>query len=359
MKDSHSFGRNQLFSLCLLLLLVPALRLFPSAVAASGHAAWLCAFAALPVLCLYAVILARTMAQRRENEGLAELCLRRMGRKNALPVLLIFSVWMLFYAAFLLRIGAERLIVTVYSGTSAAFFCISMGAVCAISSTSSLRTLTRFAKVIAPILWGMLLLVFLFGLSSVELSQLWPIRKEMFQHFGEGFLAALDVVGFCMLLRCFLMRGCTDLGGTKEFSRFAVSAVLLLTVLTVEIVGSFGSVLTQNLTLPFFSFVRNLVFFHTVERVEAFLVALWVFPDYLIITVLLLTVRRMLCALFPIPGRLCAFFCGAVSAALSLLLFPSSQVLEMYSSEIVPAVNLVLAFGFVPLLYVFALRESK
>ena len=72
MHTKYRFNRRQLLSLCTLLLLVPALRLLPSATAAAaGRAAWFSAPAALPPLLLYLRFLCRFMELRREGEGLA------------------------------------------------------------------------------------------------------------------------------------------------------------------------------------------------------------------------------------------------------------------------------------------------
>ena len=82
---------------------------------------------------------------------------------------------------------------------------------------------------------------------------------------------------------CFLAGGVKDEG--LRFSRFSVWAAglcVLTSLLCAAVTGAFGAPLTAQLARPFFVLVRTLSFFRTVERVEALVVMLWIFPDFLI-----------------------------------------------------------------------------
>ena len=66
--------------------------------------------------------------------------------------------------------------------------------------------------------------------------------------------------------------------------------------------GAFGAPLTAQLARPFFVLVRTLSFFRTVERVEALVVMLWIFPDFLITALFLWAGQyslRLLCGFHP------------------------------------------------------------
>ena len=84
--------------------MAPALRLFPSGYTAlAGRAAWLSAPAAIPLMLLYIWLISRLMDKMKENEGLAELTLRILGKKAGKAVLLLISAWLLLFGGFVLR----------------------------------------------------------------------------------------------------------------------------------------------------------------------------------------------------------------------------------------------------------------
>lgn len=111
--------------------------------------------------------------------------------------------------------------------------------------------------------------------------------------------------------------------------------------------------------------MRNLVFFRSVERVEALVVALWVFPDFLIVSLFLRASRE---ALSLSLGRRCralndrrvALPLGAAAAcAFALLAAPDAESLSLLSRRIIPACNLFFAFVFFPAILLRLVRREK
>ena len=96
MKFKDSFDRGQLIALCTVIVLVPALRLFPSvATQFAGRAAWLSAPAALFPVLLYILFLDDLMERRMEGEGLAELLMRALGPVAGKIALGFSALWFL------------------------------------------------------------------------------------------------------------------------------------------------------------------------------------------------------------------------------------------------------------------------
>ena len=80
--------------------------------------------------------------------------------------------------------------------------------------------------------------------------------------------------------------------------------LLMVTAVSLAVLGNFGAELTARLTRPFFSLVRNLEFFGSLERIEALVVTLWVFPDFLLVSALLYTAQHILRLCFDLdPSR--------------------------------------------------------
>ena len=104
MQTSYKFNRNQLIALCSVTL----------------RAAWLSVPAAALPLLGYVWFLSRFMSHRKSGEGMAELTLRCLGSGAGGAALLTLSLWMLLYAGFILRSGAERMVTMIYPDSSPA-----------------------------------------------------------------------------------------------------------------------------------------------------------------------------------------------------------------------------------------------
>ena len=357
---SPSIRLNQLGAAAFVLMLSPALRFFPSAASQSaGRAAPLAALLALIPAALYLLGLRRLLARRAEGEGLCALIARALPGRAGRMALLALALWLSVYAGFILRSGADRFIVAVYPNTPGAFFIVTMALAALSAAAASYRSTARTAKLVLPAVGGTLALVLLFSLGSVrpENLALFPLsgRAFSFRGLARGIVDALDVLLWSMWAAALL------LGELKKEERapLRLLGVLLLggavlALLCASLIGSFGAPLTAKLSWPFFSLVRNLVFFRSIERIEALIVALWVFPDFLIVSLFLRSARDCLrqslgkrVSLFagPTPALL---LCGGVSLAFALLAAPDAQRLETLSMTVIPAANLFFALVFFP-----------
>ena len=366
MKFKDSFDRGQLIALCTVIVLVPALRLFPSATTQfAGRAAWLSAPAAfLPVL-LYILFISDFMERRMEGEGLAELYIRALGPVAGKIMLGLSALWFLFYGGFMLRSGADRFITTIYPNSSSPFFSVTMGILGTVAAMVAVRSLVRVAKMVQPLVLGVLLLVLITALFSVDMSNLLPVTKHDTLPVAKGGIAAVNVLTAVLYLVCFV-EGLTPKrsGRVRSFSFWALGIAVLMGVISFGIIGNFGPELSASLTQPFFSLVRNIVFFRTLERVEALVGTLWVFPDFLMISLLLYCAQHCIRLvmghsgeyqgekLFDLRrGRWVIPLCGLAATAASVIIAPNAQSLAFWSERLVPLINLGYALLFVPAVY--------
>lgn len=357
-----------------LLLLGPALRQLPRAAAEqAGRAAWLGALPALPLLLLYARFLARFWETRPAGTGLAEAAMQVLGARWGPVVLYALSGWLLFYGGFVLRSGADRLVVTVYPQSAPAVFTLSMGLCCLIAALGSARSLARAAAMLWPFVTGILLLLLLVSLKSVERVNLLPVTVLDLPALAHGAVPVLNVLGLGLFLPLFFLGyiepEARPLAARRV--RWLLGESLLLTLLMLAVLGNFGAELVSRLSQPFFTLVRNLVFFRSLERIEALVVSCWIFPDFLLVSLCLFAAQHCLrLALGEKPlldrgNRLDASrlrwlipFCALAAILVGLLLGPELYSLRRLSERTVPFLNLCLSFLTVPLLYFIGKRRK-
>ena len=103
MNSDNRFNRRQQLALGTVIMLSPALRLFPSqSVIMAGRASWLCAAAAVPLLLAWLYFMSSFMSHRQRGEGLPELILRTLGPIAGKITLAVLSLWFLIYGGLVL-----------------------------------------------------------------------------------------------------------------------------------------------------------------------------------------------------------------------------------------------------------------
>jgi len=364
---NYSYNLKQLLPLATVFFLSPALRLVPSGTAElAGRAAWVSVAVALPMLILYMYFISRFLKRRLPGEGLAELTLRALGKVAGRIVLGGLGLWFLIYGGFMLRSGAVRIITTIYPNSSAALFIVSMGLLGLFAALGAERSLVRSAKIMKPVVLGVLILVLSFALVTVKKDNLLPLTVFDVEGCLKGSLASLGVACISIYM-CFFLNG-LELGDEKLFGRLSLWAVAILALLfwlNADIIGAFGHELSTRLSQPFFALVRNLVFFRSLERVEAFVVSLWIFSDFILISLCLHAAQHAFRLVLGCQaeyrgegmlelagGRWVIWLCGAAAIIFGCLIAAEPESLEHWSRQIIPGINLFVAILLLPGIYI-------
>ena len=375
MMKADPFSDRQLRSLSGTALLSPILRLIPgSAAQMGGRAAWAGPLAALPLALLYAALLCRLSRSLRPGETLPELTLRCLGRRRGGTLLLLLGAWLLLYCGFVLRSGADRLLVAAYPRSDPALFIVSTGLLALFSALGPFRSLLRTARMAAPLLALTLGLILQKALQGLELSELLPLPGTEPRALLCSSLPALDLLCFGPAI-LFFFRPAPERSGLS-FRRLAgwLSLLsLLLTLLGAAVQGRFGAALSARLSAPFFALLRNLVLLRSLERPEALVVGLWVLPDFLLSGLCLHAAQRCLRLAFACPprpregrkrldtgnGRLFIWFCGGAAIGLGLLLGRDPASLLFWSRRLIPLLSLAVCLLLIPGIFFLARLMKK
>ena len=345
-----SYSLSQLLGLCSVVALTPALRLLPAAPARlAGQGAWLSVLLALPAAVLYGLFLWRFSHRRLPGESLSALWQRAAGPRAGAVLLAAAGLWLLFYAAFTLRAGAERLIETVYPRSHRTLFIVPLAALAAFAASRNTLQLARMAKLVLPLLVGAIVLTLCFALPGLEPASLLPL-PESGDSLPLGTLPTLDAALLVLTLFYFLSDALHGPGRYRAVAARILLLGLLLALVVAVTVGSFGPTLTARLTQPYFSLVRNLVLFENLERMEALLVTLWLFSDFLLVAALFLLARRCLAPLLGEKKWLPAAL-GVLALLTACLLAPGAAAYARLSERWIPAVNFCVSLLLIPGVY--------
>ena len=362
MLKQDPYPGRQLRSLLTAALLSPCTRLIPgSAAALGGRTAWAGPLLALPPLLLFGWCTCLLRSRLKPGEGLPELALRRLGRNTGRAVLLLLGGWLLLYCGFTLRVGAERLLVTVYPRSGSVLFVLLLGLLVLRAALGPFRSLLRLGRLALPVLLLSLGLILLAAFRSLQPAELLPLSPADLPALLHSAVPALDLLSFALAALCLFPAG-AEAGGPRRIGLWTAGLALGLTALVAAVQGRFGAALSARLSAPFFALVRNLVFFGSVERIEALVVGLWILPDFLLGSLCLHAAQRCLRLVLGFHpgegerptdlgnGRFLIWLCGGAAMGLALLPGSNTASLLFWSRTLIPSLQMAVAFLLIPAL---------
>lgn len=333
---------------------------FPQALAArAGRGALLAVpLSALPMLAALAAA-ALLLRKRPAGGSVSDVFSEFLGAVPGRFLTGIYGLWFVFYAGFLLRSGAERMLTTVYAGTQPWVFVCIMAPVCALAAAGRLLPLARAAMLLRPLMLGIILGIALLTAKDLDLALLLPLRTA---DAGDVAVSALEIANLLSIgffLGFFADRLERPLR-PKDYAPWLAALLGVIGLMTAGCLGMFGSELTAKMRFPYFMLVRDLTVLGALERVEPVVIALWVFSDFVLISLLLrLAAGNLSAALGLRAGRAFPLICSAAAVAAALLLPGDLDAQRILSDRVVPLLSASLGFGPLPvLLGIGALRKK-
>lgn len=364
--------QRQFIALCFVALLSPIVHRIPQVLAQkAGYASYLAPLiAAIPIF-LLVVFMRAFLRKGGKGFGLREAVIASLGKWAGRAVIVIYSLWLVFYAGFLLRSGAERFIVTIYPNASHILFIIGMGALCLLGALGQFKSLSRAAMLFRPLLLGVFALILALAFKSVNLKGDLAITAEQ---IPSALLASVVVINSfsTAVFLAFAFDHAPDAPKLGPCSAWAFIALLVMEVLCITTIGTFGAEMAAKMNHPFFLLVRNTTLFGAIDRVEALVIALWVFADFVLISALLFIASKNLRVCFSCRedsekprlfdmrrGRFIIPLCAAVACGVGIAIAPTALSLEQFSSKIVPGINILLVFVLLPLIFIIGKARKR
>lgn len=363
-------NRQQFAACCFLALLSPMIRILPGAAARmGGGVCWLSAVPACGALLLFLWWMLRFL--QKEPRGMAVMLRRCLGRGLGRLMLGLYGLAFLFYIGFILRVGADRLIATVYPKSGPTVFVLVMLLACLTAAMGRMTALGRTAVIFRTMMLAVLALMLGISFKDIDPALLDVPRMDDLPALARGALPMVNVGGFAL---CFsFLGGYVDKKGPAGRVYLPWLGVLcgLMLLLCVTVVGRFGAYLTGELHHPFFTMVRDLSLLHLADRVEALIVGMWVFSDFVLCTMLLRCSYEAWRECFALPdpealpyfslkgGRWLLLAETALAGVFAALIARSSAELLPWSKAIVPLMFAALVFIGFPLVWLIGKLRKR
>lgn len=351
---------RQLMALACIGLLSAVIRLIPNTVVTKGGAAsWLAPVAAIVPILLLVWVMAALTKNRQEGEGMTQIMYKCLGGGGGRVLALLFVLWFVVYGGFILRVGGERLLSTVYRQGNINVFMIVTILVAAIAAWGRLSSLARSAEVFAIFLIGIFLIVFFFSIPNISFSNLLPVS---YLDTGNILLATIPVVNVISpFVYYFFLAGHVKKQEKtgKVMMHWLLGLLLFILLLLVTAIGTFGAELPKQLQNTFFAMVRNIKIFDIIERMESIVISIWVVTDFVYLAALMMMSAEILKTVFGTERRqLFVPFCAIACFIVAKVIAPNDFSLTRVSETVVPTINLAIVCIVFPfLLLVGKLRK--
>lgn len=374
MQKPDTVRRRQLATMGFMGLLSPIVRLLPrQIVSIAGNAAWVAPIIAIFPLLLLLCFMSWFLKNRQPNEGLGDLFLRALGKFWGRLLLLFFTLWLLFYSGFILRVSADRFISTIYPNSFPWIFITVMALLSLLATLGRLQVLARAARVFFPLLLAVFGIVFIFSAPDMDIKNLLPVS---YLDIGNILLAVIPILNTTgvIVYTAFLSGYSDDTSSIlPTYWKWVALILLIIVLIVVTALSIFGPELITRITHLFLVMIRGISITSFLERIEAIVIAFWVVTDFTLVSMLLFACienlhlilgiqrdKRTVNSFFSLTnGRWLIWICSIVVALVAALIAPSSFELHWLSEVYVPLINLIFVFLLMPLICIIGKLRKK
>lgn len=329
-------------------MLVPIARVLDRHAAVSADsAAWLTPFVALLLFIPYAILLTLLLHQY-PNMSLMAINRAVFGEKLGKFINLIYALWFLMLTGYYLCQYGERMSTTVFFNTDRAIFVTAMLVVLSFCLTygqeSILRASTLFFFAVVTVFVSSLVLL----IPNIDLMHHLPVTQDLTPGVFTGGVQIFSVLTYFITVPVFF--GDVESHKTgRELARGGTVALLLSFLAIFVIVGVFSAPLATAMPFPYFSAIKEISLFNSIERLEAMIFSILMISDFMILVMFTLCSGKCAQDIFHLkqPLKYDLFLMAAFVISLYFS-FGANQLNEISYRIIIP-INLIIGAG-VPLL---------
>lgn len=358
---SDTISLRQLMVILFVGMFSPVMRTLPRTCAQlSGRAAWVAPLAALIPVCIFTFICFKLFSYENESMGLADMMIETFGALIGRALAMFFCGFQIYYAGYIIRNSAERIVSTVYPDSVVWIFAAALTLLCLIASMGRLENLARTAEIFFLLMIGMLFFVSIFSIQNIKIENLLPVStldtKPVLKSTGIVF-AIMSVALYSLFLSGQVRDISKNIRKTVYWMGLSCVIACLLIVITI---GAYGAMIVAKTQQPFFVVIRDLEVFDILERIEAVVMAVWVVTDFVLISMLLMIAAEILKTVFSAKAR--KYFTlpvAGISYMVNLFVAPNAFELWNITTGVMTKLNTLFGCILVPAVVILRFLKKK
>lgn len=338
----------------------PLVRIVPNFAAYNARqAAWVVPLIGC-VLFMPIVYVFYSFAKQHGDKDFIEIMNQVCGKIISKVISFVFLIWIIFLSALYLRYYAERLLSTILPNVHILIFLISMGAVSWAVARKSAVTLARMNEVIIIAVVITLVACAVFAIPKINIDNLRPVSTLDIIPSLKGSLGIMGLWSYMPFLFMFLpiIKNRVDIksSGVKAVIYLALFSLLAIVIA----VGILGNLILTLPPVPFFLAIKQISVFGYIERLEAFVISLWLISDFVLLAVFMTLAGNITKGIFAFQES------RPMTTAYIFIIFPLSFMisrnlfeLQEFSRKFVVYGNLVLGAGVPIIIFIIGKIKNK
>ncbi len=280
----------QITAMFMLLVIAPIVRGFPvRAASIGGKAAWVSALVSIIPNILIVLIVHSLMNNVKRKDGkllesLTDVFDAVFGNGIGSVLAMVYTVWLMLWAAIEIRLVAERITSTMLIYTPYKFFLITMLIVIYFFVRGNIKSYGRFAEVMLELFGVVLAFICLTVLPNIEIKNLWPVITSDTKNI---LLASTQSTGLFSIFTfsMFIGNKIEDKDKIKKYGIVAAIATGIIGAIGTAITtGIFSAEVVASLSQPFFMALKVINVFGVLERIEAIFITFWIVADFMAVS---------------------------------------------------------------------------
>jgi spore germination protein (amino acid permease) len=276
------------------IMYIPAIKGVPIYTAAAAkQAAWLSPVVTL-VIFLPIVLMFNSIFKKYKEESFMEVAEDIFGTILGKILTVIYIVLLTLILTVDARDSADRLVSSIYPNVNIAIFiAVMLFTVAVILRKGGIVVLARMSEIIVIVLVFIFLSISVLAIKNISVSRITPISPLDIQPILKSNLAVAGIWAhfpFIFLLSNFM-------NDKEKINKYCIPVsflqAFLLMLLIIISIGSLGASIVEISLFPYLSAVKIISLFGFLERIDALVVGSWIFSDFILISVMLLTVLNL------------------------------------------------------------------
>ena len=339
-------------------MIIPIARVLDRHAAASADsAAWLTPFVAAVLFVPYAFIL-KKLTERYPDTPLTEINRLLFGKAVGTVVNTVYLLWFLFLSGYYLCQFGERMATTVFYNTNSAVFISVMLLLLSLTLRFGQETVLRACGMFFYAVAAVFVLSLLLLLKNGHIEYHLPVTVSLLPGVFTGGIQIFSALTYFVTVPFFF----GDIRSEKTGKSLCIGGVVALSFAllgVIVIVGCFSAPLVAAMPYPFFSAIKEITIFKSIERIEAIIVSVMVLSDFVIIALFVLCGGRTAKDTFRLKGNIPYDLLLLTVFVVSLFFSYQSVRLNEISSSLIVPVNLAVGGGLPVLTFLMLLIRKK
>jgi len=253
----------------------------------------------------------------------------------------------------------EFISITLLPGTPPMVISLAFVLVGVYAASKGLEVIARMNQFVFPLLFTALLVSFILGWFKIDLIRLLPLLEEGIKPIIAASWTPASWFGEVIFI-AFIY---PQINKPKEIFEKGLIGLLISTTLSILMIlftiSIFGSVLTSTLTFPFWSVIRFLEFGKYVQRLESYLVIIWITSMVIKISLFTYLASFITTQVFPVKYKIVLYPLGGIVVIGSVYGFKNIEQFINILINFVPPLGLLGEIGFPLLFLIVAILRGK